>query len=82
MKKTIIKILHAVIVPYALLLALLYISFGISSEIAGEVIGRIWRSRMGYLHHLPNMESVATLILTLILGIGAIKFIDRYNQGK
>ena len=83
MKKTATKILQTVIIPYVLLVILLYISFWMTEGIVNEVIGRIF----GYASGIRGMwmeiiKSVATISLSLILGVGAIKFIDRYNQEK
>ena len=83
MHKTLIKIFQTVIIPYALLVILLYISFWMTEGIVNEVISRIFRPRYGPDAYSINiMKSVATLLLTLILGVGAIKFIGRYNQDK
>lgn len=95
MQKTLIKILRTVIVPYASLAILLCISFFIAEVIAHKAIIEIIRtfSTFNYpvqivfnsvsgMVMLVVMQSVTTLLLTLLLGIGAIKFIDKYNQDK
>lgn len=81
MKKTTIKILQTIIVPYALLVLLLYLSFGIAEAIVDGVVGRIWRFERNF-ELVKIVKSVALLVSVLILGIGAIKFVDKYNQEK
>jgi len=82
MKKTAIKILQTVIIPYVLLVILLYISFWVSQMIAQQVILSFFKALGGSSVHPPILATIVTISLTLILGIGAIKFIDRYNQEK
>ena len=95
MKKTATKILQTVIIPYVLLVILLYISFFIAEVIAHEAIVKIiaifgtlnypvtiiLNSKSGMVMMMV-MQSVTTLLLTLILSIGAIKFVGKYNQEK